>query len=338
MLPNQRTKRGHTNESNVLACVLCSAGLFLIFRSINRWVGFQDAASAVERQPSVPGPKELEKSSKKELRQLNNSLSSMKAIVINVAALIAVSTANATLRGSVLAERQDLFVPSARFPCFRQPVLLATSGAILAFAENRNVSACAPNSASSRLYGAAPNEVGSLQLRRSVDGGSTWTSMQSLMVGNIDFYSAVHDASTNTTWVMLEYVGPADDSLEAGTPSTVKVLRSQDLGQTWNELPDLAVGLPAPFMGGQFKPAVGHGIQLRNRFAKPGSADNDGRLIIPFVCANTSAPKPSGDTGACPGHVHAKHVFLLIFIIECVRHDHHSLCVSFLLDAIRACY
>lgn len=248
--------------------------------------------------------------------------------MLKVAALTAASSVIATPRESILADRQDLFVPSARFPCFRQPVLLATSGAILAFAENRNVSACAPNTGSvgsSRLYGdAIPNEVGSLQLRRSIDGGSTWTSMQSLTVGNIDFYSAVHDASTNTTWVMLEYVGPAaaaaaSDTLAASASSTVKVLQSQNHGKTWTEQPDLVVDLPAPFTGGQFKPAVGHGIQLQQRVAKDnngGSADIDGRLVMPFVCANTTAPKPSGDTGACPGHVNVT-LFLFLFIAFC---------------------
>ena len=42
------------------------------------------------------------------------------------------------------AERRDIFTPTTRFPCFRQPVLLATPTHLLAFAENRNVTACAP--------------------------------------------------------------------------------------------------------------------------------------------------------------------------------------------------
>ena len=85
----------------------------------------------------------------------------------------------------LLSPRLDLFVPTARFPCFRQPVLLNAGDHLLAFAENRNVSSCAPSISS--------NEIGSLQLRRSADNGATWTAMQQVWRGNIDFYTAVHD-------------------------------------------------------------------------------------------------------------------------------------------------
>lgn len=62
-----------------------------------------------------------------------------------------------------------------------------TGTTVLAFAENRNVTACAPAfDQSTRQH---PEEVGSLLLRRSVDGGKTWGAMQSLFVGNIDFYA-----------------------------------------------------------------------------------------------------------------------------------------------------
>ena len=200
-------------------------------------------------------------------------------------------------------ERQDIFTPSARFPCFRQPVLVDTSSTILAFAENRNVSACAPNmalksSASIHTAAAFPNEVGSLQLRRSSDGGATWTPLQSLFVGNIDFYTAVHDAATNTTWLMLEHEASSSEnnsrsSQRSKATTVVEVLQSRDHGASWSTLAPLHVDLPAPFNGGQFKPSVGHGIQM----------ERSGRLMMSFVCTNTSAPKPSGDAGACPGCV-----------------------------------
>ena len=105
--------------------------------------------------------------------------------------------------GGASLKRQDLFIPSPRYPCFRQPAILATSsGAILAFAENRNVSACAPAArvvaaASSR---AQPNEIGSLVLRRSTDGGTTWAPLEVVYTVSsspgIDFYVALSDAVT----------------------------------------------------------------------------------------------------------------------------------------------
>jgi len=97
--------------------------------------------------------------------------------------------------------RQDLFVPTPRYPCFRQPAIITTStGAILAFAENRNVSACAPAAAVTvDASGSQPNEIGSLLLRRSIDGGSTWTPLQVVYASpspGIDFYVALEDAVT----------------------------------------------------------------------------------------------------------------------------------------------
>jgi hypothetical protein len=214
--------------------------------------------------------------------------------------------------------RQDIFVPSARFPCFRQPVLVSTPSALLAFAENRNVTACAPAAgdgaaaatAAAAAWG-APHEVGSLQLRRSTDGGNTWSPLQSLFVGDIDFYTAVHDVQTNKTWLMLEHVGAASVGVGA-TASAVEVLLSEDQGETWTTQPRLQVNLPSPFTGGDFKPTVGHGIQLlttakqaEERHHDQANQAGSGRLVLPFVCTNASAPKPSGDTGTCPGFVGA---------------------------------
>ena len=77
----------------------------------------------------------------------------------------------------------------------------------------RNVSACAPavdKHAFGRIQpGIArsawrPDEVGSLQLRRSVDGGKTWGPMQSLAVGNIDFYTATVAAGGKRVVIMLQ--------------------------------------------------------------------------------------------------------------------------------------
>eukprot|EP00966_Prymnesium_polylepis_P040275 934556-Prymnesium_polylepis.1 len=122
-----------------------------------------------------------------------------------------------------------VFVRSARYPCFRQPALLQFAAVLLAFAENRNVSSCAPSSA---LGDGAPSEEGSLQLRRSLDGGASWLPQQSLYAGNIDFYTVVGHAGTSTLWLMLSVKSAA---------TRVAVLASRDHGSTWQESKPLDV-------------------------------------------------------------------------------------------------
>ncbi len=191
-----------------------------------------------------------------------------------------------------------LFVPSTRYPCFRQPVIIPAATVLLVFAENRNVSACAPartgraasspaSSPASSAYSLSPNEIGSLHLRRSTDGGHTFSPMQTLFVGNIDFYSGVFDNNTGRTWLFLEGEGQPDRV----DPTGVQMLYSDDLGRTWLDpepLPSSVV--PPPPFSPDVKPTVGHGIQMAS-----------GRLVIPFVCTNTSASGGGGgDKGSCP--------------------------------------
>lgn len=183
-----------------------------------------------------------------------------------------------------------LFVPSDRHPCFRQPAILNAGGTLLAFAENRNVSACAPelsdaasdlDLSDSRL--SAPFEVGSMLLRRSTDGGETWLPMQTLLVGNIDFYSLVYDAKSHTVWLMVSHSGTT-------------VLSSKDAGSTWESMPSLdreALSRPPITLTG---PAVGHGIQIDPGLCATPCKDA-GRLVLPFVCTNTSAKGTHSDQG-----------------------------------------
>ena len=170
----------------------------------------------------------------------------------------------------LLSPRLDLFVPTARFPCFRQPVLLNAGDHLLAFAENRNVSSCAPSISS--------NEIGSLQLRRSADNGATWTAMQQVWRGNIDFYTAVHDMR-GTTILMLQ------------EGAATNVFNSTDFGASWSAPTPLSVPLPPGVTS--IKPAVGHGVQLQpDLCASP--CREAGRLVLPFVCQNASG---CGDRG-----------------------------------------
>ena len=182
--------------------------------------------------------------------------------------------------------KRDLFVPSPRYPCFRQPAILATStGAILAFAENRNVSACAPAARVAAASGPQPNEIGSLVLRRSTDGGTTWDPLEVIYTVSsspgIDFYVVLSDARKGRTagevlWLFLQ-VG--FDTL---------VLTSHDDGTTWDAPRSLSswnATLPYPLKNP--RPSVGHGIQL----------SGSGRLVVPMVCVNASASGSHGDRG-----------------------------------------
>jgi hypothetical protein len=174
------------------------------------------------------------------------------------AVAVPVETPQQQPTGPALPSVTPLFVPTPRHPCFRQPAIINAEGTLLAFAENRNVTSCAPElgvstSGLPRSGLSAPFEVGSMLLRRSTDGGETWLPMQSLLVGNIDFYSVVYDAKSHTVWLMVRASGTT-------------VLSSKDHGASWQTMPSLdPEGLSHPPID-VAGPAVGHGIQvLRSR-------------------------------------------------------------------------
>ena len=180
-----------------------------------------------------------------------------------------------------------IFVPTPRYPCFRQPAIVAAGSALLAFAENRNVSACAPEmlGGAAEARAAHPEEVGSLQLRRSTDGGESWTPMQSLHVGNIDFYSVVYDAKASTVWLMLQASG-------------VAVLSSKNAGATWEtSMLDAESVKGAPPGIGLSGPAVGHGIQISPSLCGSSPCAEAGRLVLPMVCNNATAKGSHSDRG-----------------------------------------
>ena len=195
--------------------------------------------------------------------ELTRSRTTMIRAFLAAALCTAALAANAAEAPPVVV---PLFVPTQRHPCFRQPAIVNAGGTILAFAENRNVSACAPelgapapNAPHSGL--SAPLEVGSMLLRRSTDGGESWLPLQSLLVGNIDFYSVVYDAKSHTVWLMVSHSGTT-------------VLASKDAGATWQQMPSLdpeALSRPPIGLAG---PAVGHGVQVRTAPARP-------RALIP---------------------------------------------------------
>lgn len=215
----------------------------------------------------------------------------LAAVLFSAAAALAAAAPQQPQQPLATPVVTPLFVPTARHPCFRQPAIITAGDTILAFAENRNVSACAPElelgaGADSAPTGVdAPMEVGSMLLRRSTDGGKTWLPMQTLTDGNIDFYSVVYDAKSHTVWLMV-----------AERPSGTSVYSSSDGGATWKTMPPLdpeGIGKPPIRVTG---PAVGHGIQIEPALCTPACKDA-GRLLLPFVCTNTSANGTHGDRG-----------------------------------------
>jgi hypothetical protein len=78
---------------------------------------------------------------------------------------------------------------------------------MLVFAEGRFVTSCAPPLENGVERRDIPNENGGLEMRRSLDGGSTWLPPQTVYSGNIDFYTVVWDSTSNTIYLMLEAPG-----------------------------------------------------------------------------------------------------------------------------------
>jgi len=93
----------------------------------------------------------------------------------------------------------DLFVNNQRYdityPCYRQPAIIEgddQGSSLLAFAEGRNVSACALPLNRNDPIPPASNEIGGLVLRRSTDGGLTWTQPRTIYSGNLGELELCH--------------------------------------------------------------------------------------------------------------------------------------------------
>ena len=217
-------------------------------------------------------------------------------------------------------EKQDLFIPGSRkdvdivYPCYRQPAIINASPAgslLIAFAEGRNVSNCAPP----LLAAQAPplldaqalplldtqalpqpppptNEVGGLVARTSSDGGLTWSRGHTIFSGNIDYYAVVYDSGTSRVWLMLQ------------EQAAVKALHTDDAGATWS-LPTL-LNATVPSGAGitsSIKPAVGHGIQLQANLCANAPCKHSGRLILPFVCTASDGDTRESRDAAQPNLV-----------------------------------
>ena len=167
--------------------------------------------------------------------------------------------------------------------CYRQPLLVATPSALLAFVEGRpGIAWC-----SGTDWPAAPDFP--ILLRRSADGGATWGAEQQLARGNLDFLVAVFDAVASRVLLLVQQ---GDDG--------VVQLASGDDGATWSAPAPVAVAVPQGLNLSALIPGVGHGLQVSAAHClDPTCAGLAGRLVLPFV-ATLSGPV-SNDTacGTC---------------------------------------
>ena len=166
--------------------------------------------------------------------------------------------------------------------CFRQPLLVATRTALLAFVEGRpGIAYC-----SGTDWPAAPDFP--IFVRASKDGGSTWAPPVRITDGNLDFLVAVFDPAAGRTHLLVQQV-------DTGTIRTT----SADDGASWS--PPVAVAVQAP--AGVYSaliPGVGHGLALDARFClDPTCGGTAGRLVVPFVATRVGPVSNDTACGTC---------------------------------------
>lgn len=167
--------------------------------------------------------------------------------------------------------------------CFRQPLLVRTPTALLAFVEGRpGISWC-----SGTDWPDAPDFP--ILLRRSLDGGATWAPQAELTRGNLDFLVAVYD----------EVAGRVALLVQLGDNGVVQ-LDSLDDGASWSAPRNASIAVPPGVQLASLIPGVGHGLQLSARYClDPACGGRAGHLVLAFVA--TLIGPVSNDTacGTC---------------------------------------
>lgn len=129
-----------------------------------------------------------------------------------------------------------------------------------------------------------------INLRRSNDGGLSWSPLQTLFEGNPDFLTAVYDPATEQVHVLIQ---------ENSTAVLHAV--SRDFGETWST--PVQINISSTFASQL--PGCVHGIVVQGSLcSEPTCGGTAGRLLLPFVChakaSDLARGRVSGDV-ACPG-------------------------------------
>jgi sialidase-1 len=192
---------------------------------------------------------------------------------LNTLTFAVLCMASATASGQTGLRHVDVFTSGKDgYASFRIPgVETTTHGMVLAFAEARKYNAADP--------GEKGQEI-DLVLKRSTDGGATWSAMRVIEHSGNYWSSAnpatVVDRSTGRVWLFYIRCKPArsTDTSRPGTDDTANLARwSDDDGLTWSEPID-HTSVARDMADGRWRISV----------PGPGGAiqDRKGRLIVPM--------------------------------------------------------
>jgi sialidase-1 len=166
--------------------------------------------------------------------------------------------------------------------CYRQPLLIKTPSALLAFAEGRpGIPYC-----SGTFYPTSPDFP--IVLRTSLDNGVTWSNASELVRGNLDFLVAVYDPIFMRVNLLVQQ----------GDTGTIQ-LSSSDDGLSWSNPTSILINAPAGIYASLI-PGVGHGLSIKSQYCMEVTCGGSyGRLILPFVATRDGPVSNDTACGSC---------------------------------------
>lgn len=190
----------------------------------------------------------------------------MSRMILGLAVLTTVTSMAVGQKNAAAPLFTDVFVAGdGGYHTYRIPsAIVSPKGTLLAFAEGRRADA------------ADAGDI-DLVLRRSPDGGRSWSPLQVIGDNGPNTFGnpcAVVDAQTNTIWLLTTQNRGTDREKDiiAGTSQgsrSVWTMRSQDDGVTWSTPVEITASVKAPDWTWY---ATGPGIGIQTR---------SGRLVIP---------------------------------------------------------